>query len=94
MPSSLFDPLGVIGFSSIEAPLLAALATDSPLLLIGPHGAAKSLLLNKIAEALNLDFRHYNASLLNFDDLVGFPLPRADLGIKDQCRVCCRVFAC
>ena len=25
--SSLFDPLGVIGFSSIEAPLLAALAT-------------------------------------------------------------------
>ena len=28
VPSSLFDPLGVIGFSSIEAPLLAALATD------------------------------------------------------------------
>jgi len=76
--TSLFDQLGVIGFSSIEAPLLAALATDSPLLLIGPHGTAKSLLLNKIAEALNLNFRHYNASLLNFDDLVGFPLPSAD----------------
>ena len=76
--TSLFDQLGVIGFSSIESPLLAALATDSPLLLIGPHGTAKSLLLNKIAEALNLNFRHYNASLLNFDDLVGFPLPSAD----------------
>ena len=76
--ASLFDQLGVIGFSSIEAPLLAALATNSPLLLIGPHGTAKSLLLNKIAEALNLNFRHYNASLLNFDDLVGFPLPSAD----------------
>ena len=76
--ASLFDQLGVIGFSSIEAPLLAALATDSPLLLIGPHGTAKSLLLNKIAEALDLSFRHYNASLLNFDDLVGFPLPSAD----------------
>ena len=74
----IFDQLGVVGFSSIEAPLLAALATDSPLLLIGPHGTAKSLLLNKIAEALNLNFRHYNASLLNFDDLVGFPLPSAD----------------
>ena len=76
--SGIFDQLGVVGFSSIEAPLLAALATDSPLLLIGPHGTAKSLLLNKIAEALDLSFRHYNASLLNFDDLVGFPLPSAD----------------
>ena len=74
----LFEFLGVIGFSSIEAPLLAALATESPLLLIGPHGTAKSLLLNKIAEALGLNFRHYNASLLNFDDLVGFPLPSQD----------------
>jgi MoxR-like ATPase len=76
--AGIFDQLGVVGFSSIEAPLLAALVTDSPLLLIGPHGTAKSLLLNKIAEALDLSFRHYNASLLNFDDLVGFPLPSAD----------------
>ena len=76
--AGIFDQLGVVGFSSIEAPLLAALATDSPLLLIGPHGTAKSLLLNKIAGALDLSFRHYNASLLNFDDLVGFPLPSAD----------------
>ena len=30
--SGLFECLGVIGFSSIEAPLLAALATDSPML--------------------------------------------------------------
>ncbi len=76
--SGLFERIGVIGFASIEAPLLAALATESPLLLIGPHGTAKSLLLNKIAEALDLNFRHYNASLLNFDDLVGFPLPSQD----------------
>ena len=40
--SGLFERLGVIGFASIEAPLLAALATESPLLLIGPHGTAKS----------------------------------------------------
>ena len=70
--------LGIIGLSRVEAPVLAAVATKSPLLLIGPHGTAKSLLLTRIAEALRLDFRHYNASLLNFDDLVGFPLPGKD----------------
>jgi MoxR-like ATPase len=55
--------------------LVAALATEEPLLLIGPHGTAKSLLLTSVASALGLRFRHYNASLLNFDDLIGFPLP-------------------
>jgi SpoVK/Ycf46/Vps4 family AAA+-type ATPase len=59
-------------------PLLAALITGQPLLLIGPHGTAKTLLLTRIATALGLEFRHYNASLLNFDDLVGFPLPGKD----------------
>jgi MoxR-like ATPase len=69
--------LGLAGMASIEAPLLAALATGQPLLLIGPHGTAKSLLLTRVASALGLSFRHYNASLLNFDDLVGFPVPGA-----------------
>ena len=67
--------LGLVGMRPIEAPLLAALITEQPLLLIGPHGTAKSLLLNRVAAALGLTFRHYNASLLNFDDLVGFPVP-------------------
>jgi MoxR-like ATPase len=72
------EPLGLIGMESIEAPLLAALVTEQPLLLIGPHGTAKSLLLGRVAAALELSFRHYNASLLNFDDLVGFPVPTPD----------------
>jgi MoxR-like ATPase len=72
------ERLGLIGLSTIEPPLLAALVTGSPLLLIGAHGTAKSLLLTRIAAALELEFRHYNASLLNFDDLVGFPLPGKD----------------
>ncbi|MBK8067104.1 MAG: AAA family ATPase [Rhodanobacteraceae bacterium] len=72
------ERLGLIGLSSIEAPLLAALVTQDPLLLIGAHGTAKSLLLTRVAQALGLEFRHYNASLLNFDDLVGFPLPGKD----------------
>ena len=77
-PGSWLEPLGLVGLQSIEAPLLAALLTEQPLLLIGPHGTAKSLLLNRVASALGLAYRHYNASLLNFDDLVGFPIPAAD----------------
>ena len=77
-PVSLLRNIGVIGLSELEPVILAALATEEPLLLIGPHGTGKSLLLTKIAEALSLQFRHYNASLLNFDDLVGFPLPDKD----------------
>jgi len=72
------ERLGLIGLASIEAPLLAALVTQDPLLLIGVHGTAKSLLLTRVAASLGLSFRHYNSSLLNFDDLIGFPLPGKD----------------
>ncbi len=72
------QPLGLVGLRPIEPVLLAALATEQPLLLIGPHGTAKSLLLTRVAAALGLSARHYNASLLNFDDLVGFPVPGPD----------------
>ncbi|MDA1327187.1 MAG: MoxR family ATPase, partial [Proteobacteria bacterium] len=71
----LLHRIGLIGLSDLEPIILAALATEEPLLLIGTHGTGKSLLLTRIAGALGLAFRHYNASLLNFDDLVGFPLP-------------------
>ncbi|HBK78655.1 MAG TPA: hypothetical protein DDZ83_03040, partial [Nitrospinae bacterium] len=74
-PSSILAGIGLYGLSPLEPVILAALATEEPLLLIGPHGTGKSLLLLRIAEALELELRHYNASLLNFDDLVGFPLP-------------------
>ncbi len=74
--------LGLVGLRSIEAPLLASLVTEQPLLLIGPHGTAKTLLLTRVAEALGLTFRHYNASLLNFDDLVGFPVPGPDRSLE------------
>ncbi|MFP6901514.1 MAG: MoxR family ATPase [Opitutales bacterium] len=75
---SLLGGIGLIGFADLEPIVLAALATEEPLLLIGPHGTGKTLLLTQIAEALGLDFRHYNSSLLNFDDLIGFPLPDKD----------------
>jgi MoxR-like ATPase len=78
----IFERLGLIGLSSLEAPVLASLLTQSPLLLIGNHGSGKSLLLERIAQSLGLSWRHYNASLLNFDDLVGYPLPDPSGGLK------------
>ena len=74
----VLQPLGLEGLGALEPVILAALVTGEPLLLIGAHGTGKSLLLTRIAAALALPSRHYNASLLNFDDLVGFPLPAAD----------------
>src|SRR5215510_909691 len=67
--------LGIQGWGHLDPVLLAALATHSPLLLVGPHGTAKSLLIERMAGALGLSMRHYNASLLNYDDLVGIPIP-------------------
>jgi MoxR-like ATPase len=75
--SSFLTRMGVIGMTPIEPVILAALITAEPLLLIGPHGTGKSFLLNRISAALGFESRHYNASLLNFDDLVGYPLPNA-----------------
>ena len=61
----LLAALGLHGLSHLDAPVLAALATESPMLLIGPHGSAKSALLERLAAALGLAHRHYNASLLS-----------------------------
>jgi MoxR-like ATPase len=65
----------LVGLASLEPVVLASLATRSPLLLIGVHGSGKSLLLERLAVAMGLTWRHYNAALVNFDDLVGYPLP-------------------
>jgi MoxR-like ATPase len=67
--------LGVYGFEPVEKVTLSALITTDPLLLIGRSGTGKTFLLNSISEALGLEHRHYNASLISFDDLIGFPYP-------------------
>ena len=73
---SLLRSLGLVGWDASEAVVVAALATEEPLLLVGPHGSGKTMLLNRLAEVLGLSHRHYNASILSFDDLVGFPVPK------------------
>lgn len=67
--------IGVYGFDKFEPLIMACLVTEDPLLLIGPTGTGKTYLLNKLSEVLGLDHRHYNASLISFDDIVGFPYP-------------------
>ena len=76
--TSITQGLDVLGWSHLDPVLLASLATEAPLLLVGPHGTAKSLLVERIADALDLSLRHYNAALLNYDDLVGIPMPDED----------------
>lgn len=75
LPSGWLRALGVYGYDEVEDLILTALVTGDPLLLIGKAGTGKTFLLNSLSEALGLEHRHYNASLIAFDDLVGFPYP-------------------
>ncbi len=81
-PASDIEPslqaLGVYGFNDLQPVVWASLASGDPLLLIGNAGTGKTFLLNSLSEALGLEHRHYNASLISFDDLVGFPYPSED----------------
>ena len=75
---NLLRALNLYGLSHLDPVILSALSDEQPLLLIGTHGTAKSALLNRLAEALHLRHRHYNASLISFDDLLGYPVPNID----------------
>ena len=78
LPSGWLRALGVYGYDAVEDVILASLVTGDPLLLIGKAGTGKTFLLNSLSEALGIEHRHYNASLIAFDDLVGFPYPMED----------------
>lgn len=73
-PIFLLKQLQLFGLEHLDAVVLASLADRRPLLLIGAHGTAKSEMVNRLAETLKLTHRHYNASLLSFDDLLGYPI--------------------
>ena len=79
-PLRLMRRLNLFGLDFLDPIVLAALADERPLLLIGPHGTAKSELLNRLAGTLGLEHRHYNASLISFDDLLGYPVPDTERG--------------
>ncbi len=76
----LLRRLGLVGLDeTLEIPVLCALATGDPLLLVGPHGTAKTALVHRVAAALGLVHHTYDASKAMFEDVVGFPDP-ASLG--------------
>ena len=76
--SGFLRRLGLHGYDDLDPLILAALVTRDPVLLIGSAGTGKTMMLNRLSAALGLEQRHYNASLLSFDDLVGFPYPDRD----------------
>lgn len=80
MKAGILRKLGVYGYEPVEPVILAALTSEDPLLLVGKAGTGKTFLLNSLSEAMGLEHRHYNASLIAFDDLVGFPWPDKDGG--------------
>jgi hypothetical protein len=75
--------LGAYGFDIAEPVILAALVTEDPMLLLGNSSTGKTFLLNPLPEELGLAHRHRNASLISFDDLMGYPHPEEDRsGVK------------
>ncbi len=76
--AGFLSQLGLFGYEHLEPAILASLVSGDPLLLIGKAGTGKTFLLNRLSQALGLSHRHYNASLLSFDDLLGFPIPDSD----------------
>jgi len=70
----ILQKLGIYGWKEADENLvLASLLTGDPLLLIGNHGCAKTLIAQKVAQALGRKFLVYDASKVNFEDILGFP---------------------
>jgi len=69
--------LGIYGWDNLEDFLLAGLLTGDGVLLVGPHGCAKTHCVRQIAHALNTSFQKVDASKAEFEDYLGFPNPRA-----------------
>ena len=76
----LFRRLGIYVLEHIEASILAGLVTGDPVLLIGPHGAAKTALVRRLAGELGLRFWAYDSSKALFEDVIGFPNPKSLAG--------------
>jgi len=81
--NNILEDAGVFGYQQYEKPLLTALITEDPILLVGEHGIAKTLLSEKLAQLLgystdaeNKEFQAYDASKSLFEDVVGFPDPK------------------
>jgi hypothetical protein len=88
----ILPKLNIFGFTQAqENAILASLLIGEPCLLIGPPGTAKTELVNAIGAAMRestkrsfpndpakwFDYQVYDASKINFEDLIGYPDVRA-----------------
>jgi len=67
--------LGIYGCDEIEDFILASLILGDPILLVGSHGTAKTMLCERLSKAMGLKFIAYDASKALFEDILGFPDP-------------------
>ena len=73
----IFPSLGIYGLADIEDVIIAGLVTGDPILLVGTHGSAKTLLAERIAASFGLKFHAYDASKALWEDVIGFPNPES-----------------
>ncbi|MEJ5307351.1 MAG: MoxR family ATPase [candidate division WOR-3 bacterium] len=75
--SGFLEELGIFGYTNLELPIIITLATQDPILFVGTHGTAKTILCKRIAETLSLKYHCYDASKVLFEDILGFPNPNS-----------------
>ncbi|RLF35029.1 MAG: hypothetical protein DRM99_05435 [Thermoplasmata archaeon] len=80
----MLESLGIYGWESVENPILAALLTGDPTILISDPGAAKTMGVGRIEAAINQTFHSYDASMANFEDIIGYPWPATDDNKKGE----------
>jgi len=83
---SLFEPFGVIGWRSVQYPLVAAIVAEVQPLLIGDHGAYKTdgaVDISRLLLGPEARIRKYDTNNLGKDELLGFPDP-ASLRDRDE----------
>jgi len=52
--------LGIVGWDALDAVLLAAVITESPVLVMGPPGCGRGLFLLRLARCLGWEFHRYD----------------------------------
>src|SRR5579862_9688990 len=52
VPHSILEGLGILGWETLERPILAAMLAEHNTMFIGPHGTAKTMAVERLARAL------------------------------------------
>ncbi len=69
----ILPKLKIYGYTKIEDFILAGPVTGDPILLVGRHGTAKTMLAEALARLLDMKFIACDASKALFEDVIGFP---------------------